>query len=72
MQEGSIQKTGGGQLFVYIPRIVQRHFGLKEGQRVLIDWDESDPEDPKLIIYLRRVVEHAHGRNKKEAAAKEG
>jgi len=53
VKELTINKTGGGQLFIYIPKTFERHFELKEGQKVVMDWDESDPEDPKLVIHLK-------------------
>lgn len=39
MQAVKIQKTQRGQLYVHIPKFIERHFGLKAGQVVLVDID---------------------------------
>ncbi len=52
VREVTVHKTGGGQLFVYIPKAIERHFGIREGQKVYADWDESDPENPKIVYHL--------------------
>ncbi len=49
-----MHKTGGGQLFVYIPKAIERHFGIREGQKVYADWDESDPKNPKIVYHLTK------------------
>ena len=70
-----MHRTGGGQLFVYIPKAIERHFGIREGQKVYADWDESDPENPKIVYHLRKperspeLVVGVGGKNKKEAEA---
>ncbi len=61
MKEMTVQKTGGGQLFVYIPKTIERHFGIREGQKVYADWDETDPENPKLLYYLRKPPRQENG-----------
>ena len=54
MREVTVHKTGGGQLFVYIPKAIERHFGIQEGQKVYADWDESNPKNPRIVYYLKK------------------
>lgn len=66
MKEVTVNKTGGGQLFVYIPKAIERHFGIREGQKVYVDWDESDPENPKIIYYLAKPSRLVGWKEKRE------
>lgn len=76
MKEVKVQeKSDSEALWVYIPKHIVDHFGIKKGDTLVADWDESDPENPKIVYYLRKpersvgkMVEHPYGGDKiKEA-----
>jgi bifunctional DNA-binding transcriptional regulator/antitoxin component of YhaV-PrlF toxin-antitoxin module len=49
MQEITLQRTGSGQLYCHIPKFIERHFGLREKQKVWVDI-----EGDRIVIYLRK------------------
>jgi len=49
MHPTKLQKGSGGQLYVYIPKFIQRHFNLKHGQPIWIDIEEN-----KIVIHLEK------------------
>jgi bifunctional DNA-binding transcriptional regulator/antitoxin component of YhaV-PrlF toxin-antitoxin module len=48
------EKSDSGALWVYIPKHIVEHFGIKKGDKLYADWDESDPKHPKIVYYLRK------------------
>ena len=59
------EKSDSEALWVYIPKHIAEHFGIKKGDVLFADWDESDPKNPKIVYYLKkpersigRFVEH--------------
>lgn len=48
------EKSDSGALWVYIPKHIVEHFGIKKGDKLYVDWDESDPENPKIIYHLKK------------------
>jgi antitoxin component of MazEF toxin-antitoxin module len=49
MQKVRLQRTGSGQLYSPIPRFIENHFGLDNGQEVWVDI-----EGDRIVIYLRK------------------
>lgn len=49
MQKVKVQKTGGGQLYIHIPKFVANHFGIEVGQEVWVDI-----ADGEIRVYLNK------------------
>ena len=57
MKEVKVQeKSDSEALWVYIPKHIVEHFGIKKGDTLYVDWDESDPKSPKIVYHLRKPV----------------
>jgi len=62
MQIVKIQKTGGGQLYIHLPKFIERHLGLKSGQEVLVSITSPEQlqrifENGEEVITIRLVDE---------------
>ena len=69
------EKSDSEALWVYIPKHIAEHFGIRKGDVLYADWDESNPEDPRIVYYLKkpvrsisRPVEHPYGGEKRVEA----
>jgi len=73
MKEVKVQeKSDSEALWVYIPKHIVEHFGIKKGDTLYVDWDESDPKNPKIVYHLtkpERTPDLVVGSVKKEREA---